>query len=58
MGVFERLIYFGQSSDHLVRLGERQIRVKHREGDRIFASGESVALVCKAWPLAESATAP
>jgi len=57
-GVFERLIYFGQSSDYLVRLGDRQIRVKHRDGDRVFANGEAVALNCKAWPLAAGAQAP
>jgi ABC-type Fe3+/spermidine/putrescine transport system ATPase subunit len=47
-GTVERCIFFGQSSDYLVALDDRRIRVKRRADAPGFRPGETVALVCTA----------
>ncbi|BBD40246.1 ABC transporter ATP-binding protein [Aminobacter sp. Y103A] len=53
-GTVERLMFFGQSSDYLVRLGDRQLRVKHRSDGMEFKPGDDVALRCIAQVLPRS----
>ncbi|WP_166648546.1 ABC transporter ATP-binding protein [Phyllobacterium brassicacearum] len=47
-GTIERLMFFGQSSDYLVRLGDRQLRVKYKSDGPRLAPGDTVALCCVA----------
>lgn len=47
-GTIERLMFFGQSSDYLVRIDDRQMRVKrHAEGPALEA-GDTVTISCTA----------
>lgn len=44
-GRVERLMFFGQSSDYLVNVGDRQMRVRRRrDGGSGYGAGETVAL--------------
>lgn len=45
-GTVERLMFFGQSSDYIVRLGEEHMRVKRRSGDAVLSEGDTVAITC------------
>jgi len=47
-GIVERRMFFGQSSDYLVRIGERSMRVKHKLGEPIIENGEKVTIHCTA----------
>ncbi len=47
-GVVERLMFFGQSSDYLIRIGGEQLRVKRRTDGPELKSGDNVALQCVA----------
>ncbi|MCZ7976426.1 ABC transporter ATP-binding protein [Agrobacterium tumefaciens] len=45
-GTVERLMFFGQSSDYIVRVGDEQMRVKRHSGDAALAEGDTVAINC------------
>ncbi|MBD9492210.1 ABC transporter ATP-binding protein [Ensifer sp. ENS11] len=47
-GVIERMMFFGQSSDYLVRVEGRQLRVKYRTDGPALKAGDRVALRCTA----------
>ncbi|WP_102961436.1 ABC transporter ATP-binding protein [Mangrovicella endophytica] len=51
-GVIDRLMFFGQTSDYLVRVADRQLRVKRRPDGPALSPGNDVALICKARVLA------
>ncbi|KRW97186.1 hypothetical protein AQY21_05005 [Paracoccus sp. MKU1] len=53
-GIVDRLMFFGQSSDYLVNISDRQMRVKRRNDGKGFSSGEAVALRFIARALPES----
>ncbi|CAH1652288.1 ABC transporter ATP-binding protein [Chelatococcus asaccharovorans] len=57
-GVVDRLMFFGQSSDYLVTLGNRQMRVKRRPDAPEFRAGDTVILRCQARLLPNAASAP
>ncbi len=57
-GVVERLMFFGQSSDYLVALGERQMRVKRRPDMPALQPGDAVAIHCTARVLRDERDAP
>ncbi len=45
-GTVERLMFFGQSSDYIVRVGDEHMRVKRRRDDAALAEGDTVAINC------------
>jgi len=45
-GIVERRMFFGQSSDYLVRMGEGFMRVKKRPDDPVIENGEKVTIHC------------
>jgi ABC-type Fe3+/spermidine/putrescine transport system ATPase subunit len=47
-GTVERLMFFGQSSDYLVKVGDRQLRAKRRDGSTGLSPGDDVTLRCVA----------
>ncbi|MDW9626878.1 ABC transporter ATP-binding protein (plasmid) [Sinorhizobium meliloti] len=47
-GTVQRLIFFGQSSDYIVRVGDEHMRVKRRSGDAALNEGDTVAIICSA----------
>lgn len=47
-GIVERLMFFGQSSDYLINLGDRQLRVRYRPDSPAFKPGDRVQLDCTA----------
>ncbi|CAH1660871.1 MULTISPECIES: ABC transporter ATP-binding protein [unclassified Chelatococcus] len=57
-GVVDRLMFFGQSSDYLIKFGDRQMRVKRRPDAPEFQAGDVVALRCQARMLPNEALAP
>ncbi len=57
-GTVERLMFFGQSSDYLVALGERQMRVKRRPDAPELQPGDAVAIHCTARALRGERAAP
>ncbi|MBS7700100.1 MULTISPECIES: ABC transporter ATP-binding protein [unclassified Chelatococcus] len=56
-GIVDRLMFFGQSSDYLIRLGDRQMRVKRRPDAPVFRAGDTVTLRCQARLLPNEAPA-
>lgn len=47
-GTVERLMFFGQSSDYLIKVGDRQLRAKRRDGTGDLSPGDAVTLRCVA----------
>lgn len=45
-GTIERLMFFGQSSDYIVRVGNEHMRVKRRNEDAVLQEGDTVAIIC------------
>jgi ABC-type Fe3+/spermidine/putrescine transport system ATPase subunit len=57
-GTIERLMFFGQSSDYLVRFAGRQMKVKRRADTPAFKQGEQVAIACTARALPTASDLP